>query len=46
MAPESSAALADLAPVRVWDPYVRVFHWLLVIGIAASWIIQAIRSFG
>jgi cytochrome b len=38
MAPESSAATADLAPVRVWDPYVRVFHWLLVIGIAGSWI--------
>ena len=39
MAPESSAqAPATLAPVRVWDPYVRAFHWLLVIGIAASWI--------
>jgi cytochrome b len=39
MAPDSSAAqAADLAPVRVWDPYVRTFHWLLVIGIAASWI--------
>jgi cytochrome b len=30
--------MADLAPVRVWDPYVRVFHWLLVLGIAASWL--------
>jgi cytochrome b len=38
MAPDSSAAVAELAPVRVWDPYVRAFHWLLVIGIAASWI--------
>ena len=38
MAPESSAVVAELAPVRVWDPYVRLFHWLLVIGIAASWI--------
>jgi cytochrome b len=38
MAPESSAPTADLAPVRVWDPYVRAFHWLLVIGILASWI--------
>jgi cytochrome b len=37
MAPDSSAAVAELAPVRVWDPYVRAFHWLLVIGIAASW---------
>ena len=36
MAPDS--ATATLAPVRVWDPYVRLFHWLLVIGIAASWI--------
>ena len=36
MAPDASTA-AELAPVRVWDPYVRVFHWLLVIGIAASW---------
>jgi cytochrome b len=38
MAPDSSAVVADLAPVRVWDPYVRAFHWLLVIGIAAAWI--------
>ena len=38
MAPDSSAPSADLAPVRVWDPYVRAFHWLLVIGIVASWI--------
>jgi cytochrome b len=38
MAPESSGIVAELAPVRVWDPYVRAFHWLLVIGIAASWI--------
>ncbi|MDQ7246726.1 cytochrome b/b6 domain-containing protein [Dongia sedimenti] len=37
MAPDSST-MADLAPVRVWDPYVRAFHWLLVIGIVASWI--------
>lgn len=38
MAPDSSVAAAKLAPVRVWDPYVRVFHWLLVIGLIASWI--------
>ena len=38
MAPDSSAVLAELAPVRVWDPYIRIFHWLLVIGIAGSWI--------
>jgi cytochrome b len=39
MAPESSSVgSVDLVPVRVWDPYVRAFHWLLVIGIAASWI--------
>ncbi|WP_395022074.1 cytochrome b/b6 domain-containing protein [Dongia sp.] len=38
MAPNDSVAAADLAPVRVWDPYVRAFHWLLVIGIVASWI--------
>jgi cytochrome b len=38
MAPESSGIVSELAPVRVWDPYVRAFHWLLVIGIAASWL--------
>jgi cytochrome b len=38
MAPETSSVPAELAPVRVWDPYVRLFHWLLVIGIAGSWI--------
>ena len=26
MAPDSSAVVADLAPVRVWDPYVRAFQ--------------------
>jgi cytochrome b len=35
LAPETSVALA---PVRVWDPYVRAFHWLLVTGIVAAWI--------
>jgi cytochrome b len=34
----ASEATARLAPVRVWDPYVRAFHWLLVLGIAGSWI--------
>ena len=39
MAPDSSAqSSASLAPVRVWDPYVRLFHWLLVSGIVAAWI--------
>ena len=38
MAPDSSGIASELAPVRVWDPYVRIFHWLLVIGIGASWI--------
>jgi cytochrome b len=38
MAPDSAGVVAELAPVRVWDPYVRAFHWLLVIGIVASWI--------
>lgn len=37
MAPDSTTT-AELAPVRVWDPYVRAFHWLLVIGIAAAWV--------
>jgi cytochrome b len=36
--PEFSSGAAGLAPTRVWDPYVRIFHWLLVIGLAASWI--------
>jgi cytochrome b len=25
------------APVRVWDPWVRLFHWSLVVLIALSW---------
>ncbi len=24
--------------IRVWDPLVRIFHWSLVVGIAAAWI--------
>jgi cytochrome b len=36
--PESPSGATGLAPTPVWDPYVRIFHWLLVVGIAASWI--------
>ena len=24
--------------VKVWDPLVRIFHWSLVVGIAAAWL--------
>jgi len=37
MASEPSST-STLAPVRVWDPYVRLFHWALVISMAAAWI--------
>jgi cytochrome b len=29
---------------RVWDPFVRLFHWSLVLGMAAAWITSSIRE--
>lgn len=29
-----------LAPVRVWDPLVRLFHWSLVAGFATAFIVE------
>lgn len=34
----SPAAFGAVSNVKVWDPLVRVFHWSLVLGVAASWI--------
>ncbi|MDE2383762.1 MAG: cytochrome b/b6 domain-containing protein [Alphaproteobacteria bacterium] len=32
------------ATLRVWDPFVRLFHWSLVGGMAAAWFTSSIRS--
>ncbi|HVO01441.1 MAG TPA: cytochrome b/b6 domain-containing protein [Candidatus Cybelea sp.] len=37
MANEVASRSAPVRSVPVWDPYVRLFHWLLVIGMAAAW---------
>lgn len=34
----ANAAGAGAATVRVWDPFVRLFHWTLVGGIALAWL--------
>lgn len=35
----------QIARVRVWDPFIRLFHWLLVIAVAAAWYIGDNLSF-
>ena len=32
------------AMLRVWDPFVRLFHWSLVLGMGAAWLTSSIRS--
>jgi len=32
------------AMLRVWDPFVRLFHWSLVAGMAAAWFTSSIRG--
>jgi cytochrome b len=32
------------AMLRVWDPFVRLFHWSLVLGMGAAWFTSSIRS--
>lgn len=35
---ESADAHRSAATMRVWDPFVRVFHWGLVASFAAAWL--------
>ena len=37
--PQKSGAM-----LRVWDPFVRLFHWSLVLGMGAAWLTSSIRS--
>lgn len=30
--------------VRVWDPFIRLFHWSLVAGMVAAWFTSRVRS--
>ncbi len=32
------------ASLRVWDPFVRLFHWSLVAGMAAAWFTSSMRG--
>ena len=33
----TTEASANLEKVRLWDPALRIFHWLLVICVVAAW---------
>jgi cytochrome b len=30
--------MADFREIKVWDPVVRIFHWLLVAAVAVAWL--------
>jgi cytochrome b len=34
----SAALRAGTATIRVWDPFVRAFHWLLALSFAVAWL--------
>jgi cytochrome b len=39
----SAPASADPGPVRVWDPFVRLFHWTLALSVIVAWVLSGIR---
>ena len=34
----SAAFRAGMATIRVWDPFVRAFHWSLALSFAVAWL--------
>jgi cytochrome b len=39
----SAPASTDPGPVRVWDPFVRLFHWTLALSVLVAWLLSGVR---
>lgn len=42
---DTSAGASSFEPQKVWDPAIRIWHWLLVFSVVSGWLLGEFRSF-